>query len=90
MKVYHGSYMKITEIDLSKGEPQRDFGKGFYVTKYLSQAEFWAFRKGIRAHAEGVITEFEFDEYAYSNKKFNTLRFETYDEKWFDFVIKKP
>jgi hypothetical protein len=87
MKVYHGSYTLITEIDLSKGEPQRDFGKGFYVTKYLSQAEFWAFRKGVRAHTEGVITEFEFDENIYANEKFNILRFETYNDEWFDFVI---
>jgi hypothetical protein len=88
MRVYHGSYTPITEIDLSKGEPQRDFGQGFYVTRYLSQAEFWAFRKGIRAHSEAIITEFEFDENAYVSKKFNTLRFETYNDEWFDFVIK--
>lgn len=88
MKVYHGSYALITEVDLSKGEPQRDFGKGFYVTKYLLQAEFWAFRKGIRAHSEGVITEFEFDENAYTDSKFNILRFETYSNEWFDFVVK--
>jgi hypothetical protein len=88
MRVYHGSYTLITEIDLSKGEPQRDFGKGFYVTKFLSQAKFWAFRKGIRADSEGVITEFEFDENAYTDEKFNVLRFETYNDEWFDFVIK--
>ncbi|MDR0738136.1 MAG: DUF3990 domain-containing protein [Prevotellaceae bacterium] len=88
MRVYHGSYTKITEIDLSLCEPQRDFGKGFYVTKYLSQAEFWAFRKGIRAHSDGVVTAFEFDENAYIDSKFKVLYFETYNDEWFDFVIK--
>ncbi|MDR1667932.1 MAG: DUF3990 domain-containing protein [Bacteroidales bacterium] len=87
MKVYHGSNILIMEIDLSKGEPQRDFGRGFYVTKYLSQAEFWAFRKGIRAHSGGVITAFEFNENAYTNKKFNVLHFDAYNDEWFDFVI---
>jgi hypothetical protein len=38
MKVYHGSYTVIHEIDLSKGELQRDFGRGFYVTKFREQA----------------------------------------------------
>ncbi|MCL2596562.1 MAG: DUF3990 domain-containing protein [Paludibacter sp.] len=87
MKVFHGSYTLITEIDLSKCEPQRDFGKGFYVTKYRPQAEFWAFRKGLKEHTEGVITEFEFDENIYDDNKFKVLKFETYCNEWFDFVI---
>jgi hypothetical protein len=33
MRVYHGSYTAVTTIDLSKCEPKRDFGRGFYVTK---------------------------------------------------------
>ena len=87
MRVYHGSYTRIVEIDLSKCEPQRDFGQGFYVTKYLWQAEYWAFRKGEREHTEGVVTELEFDENIYHNKKFNVLHFEGYNDEWFDFVI---
>ena len=39
MIVYHGSYTEITKIDLSKCEPNKDFGKGFYVTKIKEQAE---------------------------------------------------
>ncbi|GHT47405.1 hypothetical protein FACS189440_07800 [Bacteroidia bacterium] len=57
MKVYHGSYMAIYNIDLSKCEPQKDFGRGFYVTKLRSQAEFWAVRKGIRKRSDCVITD---------------------------------
>ena len=78
MNVFHGSYTLITEIDLSKCEPQRDFGRGFYVTKYRSQAEFWAFRKGLKEHTESVVTEFEFDENIYDDNKFKVLKFETY------------
>lgn len=44
MKVYHGSYIPIDHIDLSKCEKRRDFGRGFYVTNILEQAEFWAKR----------------------------------------------
>ena len=44
MKVYHGSYIEIEEIDLSKSNPFKDFGKAFYVTKLREQAEFWATR----------------------------------------------
>ena len=42
MKVYHGSYTVIEDIDLSKSIPNKDFGKGFYVTKYRQHAESWA------------------------------------------------
>ena len=34
MKLYHGSYTKIKEIDWSKCLPNKDFVQGFYVTKY--------------------------------------------------------
>ncbi len=46
MKVYHGSYTEIETIDFSFCQTKRDFGKGFYVTKYYEQAEVWAQRKG--------------------------------------------
>ena len=35
MRVYHGSYIKIDKIDISKSKPNKDFGRGFYVTKFL-------------------------------------------------------
>jgi len=39
MIVYHGSYTEIVEIDLSQATPNKDFGRGFYVTKIREQAE---------------------------------------------------
>jgi hypothetical protein len=87
MKVYHGSYTAIDTIDLSKGELRRDFGRGFYVTKFREQAEIWAVRQGKRKHTDGVVTEFEFNEGAYKNTRLNVLRFEDYSEQWLDFVV---
>jgi hypothetical protein len=86
MKVYHGSYLKIDKIDLSKCEPHKDFGRGFYVTKLLEQAEVWASRKGANKHTTGVITEFTFFENAFSDTNFKTLQFDTYNNDWLDFV----
>ena len=59
MIVYHGSYIKINQIDLSKCEPHRDFGQGFYVTKFKQHAENWAKRKSRYKH-NGLISEYEF------------------------------
>lgn len=87
MKVYHGSYTEIETIDLSKGELQRDFGLGFYVTKLREQAEYWATRKGNFNKTNGVITEFTFYESAFATDYYKTLRFKDYTEEWLDFVI---
>lgn len=32
MRLYHGSDQEISEIDLTRGLPDKDFGQGFYLT----------------------------------------------------------
>jgi len=64
MIVYHGSYTEIFEIDLSKTTPDKDFGRGFYVTKVREQAEKWAARKGEKYGSEGVVSGFKLNESA--------------------------
>ena len=86
MIVYHGSYTKINEIDLSMSVPRKDFGKGFYVTKFRTQAETWAKRIGADNKSESVVTEFIFYENAFIDGTYRVLRFDRYDEKWLDFV----
>ena len=87
MKVFHGSYTLVDEIDLTKSKDYRDFGKGFYVTKIRSQAEFWAVRKGRDRKTEGVVSEFVFYENAFERCDLTVLRFSGYDEQWLDFVV---
>lgn len=38
IKLYHGSTVDIKEIDLSKSRPNKDFGKGFYLSADKEQA----------------------------------------------------
>jgi hypothetical protein len=87
MKVYHGSYTAISLIDLSKCEKHKDFGQGFYVTRYRRQAEVWAAKIGLKHHTQGVVTEFEFFESAFSSWEYRVLRFEDYCEEWLDFIV---
>jgi hypothetical protein len=87
MKVYHGSYCEIDNIDLFKGELDRDFGLGFYVTNLYQQAEFWATRKGRQRKTKGIINEYIFYESAFISDYFKTLRFADYSEEWLDFVV---
>ena len=86
MKVYHGSYTLIETVDFSFCRKRRDFGRGFYVTKILSQAEYWAARKGDDNDTEGVVTEFDFDECFFEDGDLKTLRFTAYSDEWLDFV----
>jgi len=86
MIVYHGSYAEIKQIDLSKCEPYRDFGQGFYVTKFRQHAESWAKRKSRFKHS-GVVSEYEFYYSELVTRKCKVRQFETYNEEWLDFVV---
>ena len=87
MKVFHGSYMVVSEIDLTKGRSNLDFGKGFYVTNIRSQAEYWATRTCRFHQTDGIVSEFEFYERAFTDTIYKVLRFTDYSEAWLDFVI---
>lgn len=45
MKLYHGTNQDIEAIDLSLCMPNKDFGRGFYLTDIRKQAEYMAIRK---------------------------------------------
>ena len=50
IRLYHGSTVKIEHIDLSKSRPNKDFGRGFYLSADFQQAwrmaEFKALTEG--------------------------------------------
>jgi len=87
LQVYHGSYTKIDAVDLTKGQDNRDFGRGFYVTKFQKHAQVWAKVIGGKQGTEGFVTEFKFYERAFTDKTYKTLRFDDYNEQWLDFVV---
>lgn len=61
MKLYHGSNVKIDNIDLFKGRPYKDFGQGFYLTDIHEQALRMANRVARIFHGTPEITIFDFD-----------------------------
>ncbi len=87
MIVYHGSYTEIFDIDLSKSQSNKDFGKGFYVTKFRNHAESWAVNIARRYHQKPFVTEFMFYERAFEEDRYKVLRFDDYNEDWLNFVI---
>ena len=87
MKLYYGSYTKIDVVDLTKSKPFKDFGRAFYLTKFYEQAKYWAERLGQEYGTKGIVSEFEFDEYAYEDESLKVLVFESYNEQWLDFIV---
>lgn len=88
MKVYHGSYIKVDNIDLEKCKPNKDFGRGFYVTAFRKHAEEWAKVIGEKNGTDGFVTEFEFSENDFTKSICKIKHFDAYNEEWLDFVVK--
>ena len=87
MEVYHGSYAKIDKIDLSKGQLNRDFGQGFYVTKFRKHAESWAEIIGVKYETQGFVTEFTYYNTEFTERLCKVKHFEKYNEEWLDFIV---
>jgi len=86
MLVYHGGSVPIKEIDLQKCRPYKDFGRGFYVTKYKIHAENWARRAG-RHHNNGFVTTFNYIESQFTDYICKKKKFDGYTDEWLDFIV---
>ncbi len=83
MTVYHGSNIEIMKPDMAHSRLKLDFGKGFYTTSLLPQAEKWVerFRRG---GGEGIINIYQLDEAVWTETRI--LCFDTYSGEWLDFI----
>lgn len=90
--VYHGSTYLFEKIDVEKGKPYKDFGRGFYVTENPNHAKSLALRnkqiefERYNRHVDVYLHTFEFDLYE-SKKKFNVIEFKGADLIWMQFVL---
>ncbi|MDE6795831.1 MAG: DUF3990 domain-containing protein [Muribaculaceae bacterium] len=87
MILYHGSNIKITEINLDKSKPFKDFGKGFYLSDVELQAQEMAQFKALILGGEPIVTKFEFDYDRLMSSNLKRKRFDTYSNEWLDFII---
>lgn len=87
MILYHGSNLKIKEIDLSKCKPYKDFGKGFYCTTIKKQAEFMAERVVKIQGGIKTINIYELDEEIFNDKELNIRRFNKPSKEWAKFIL---
>ena len=86
MFLYHGSNVAVENPQLLKIYRALDFGRGFYTTTDMEQAQKWAKRTALRLQKnQSFVTVYEIDE-----QKMNALRFLQFDMpnlEWLRFVV---
>lgn len=85
MRLYHGSNMPIAGINLSKCRPNKDFGRGFYLSPEKSAAEKMAYRTVRRFGGSPYVMTFEFDETLLEDV--SVRRFDVPSVEWAVFVM---
>ena len=86
MKLYHGTNRDFDKINLSKSKPNKDFGRGFYLSADYEQALNMAKTK-VAQLEDGVpvVQTYLMDDEAW--KALHVLRFENYSEAWAKFIL---
>ena len=81
MILYHGSNMDIDKIDLEMSKPNKDFGKGFYLSEREEQAMEMANFKSVLLGGEPIVTKVEFDVEMMKNSNLRVKVFKEYSEE---------
>lgn len=87
-RLYHGSDQKFDSFDLSCARSFKDFGKGFYLTTDLKQAQKWAQSKA-STKSEAYIYSYRLDKLKGNPEMLSDLKILEllqYDKKWVDFI----
>lgn len=82
MIVFHSSFCIVKHPEVSFSRDYLDFGKGFYVTTLEDQARKYAQRFLLRGKS-AYLNKYELSD---DLGNYRTLRFDSYNEAWLDFV----
>ena len=86
MILFHGTNIAFDSIDLSKCRPNKDFGRGFYLTSIESQAIEMAQRRcNFKEGGSPIVQKYEWDE---NTNDLQALLFEGISVEWAEFIVK--
>lgn len=88
MNLYHGTNTPFEHIELAKSRPNKDFGKGFYLSADLQQATEMAEHKCLQEGGLPIVQTYQFDEHLLTGETLKVLRFDCYCEEWVRFILK--
>lgn len=81
--LYHGSDSLFEEIDLSKSQNRRDFGRGFYTTVIEKQAKDWAYRQMLRnGKSKNYVYKYNFEK----SEDLKIKHFDSLNAEWLEFI----
>lgn len=88
MILYHGSNIEIVDIDLLKSKPNKDFGRGFYLTESFAQAMDMAqIKTNQLEYGSPAVMTYELDEQCLIDGSLAVKRFADYSEEWAKFIL---
>ena len=87
IKLYHGSTVDIKMIDLLKSRPNKDFGRGFYLSADRQQAWRMGEFKALTEGGSPVMNTYLFDEQVLKSDDLRVLIFEGYTREWAEFIF---
>ena len=87
LTLYHGSTINIDRIDLAKSRPNKDFGRGFYLSADRQQAWRMGEFKALTEGGTPVLNTYRFDEQVLTSGELRVLTFEGYTREWADFIF---
>ena len=86
MILYHGTNVNFDKIDLLKSKPNKDFGRGFYLSPNFDQAKNMAETKVEQLeYGHPIVLQYEVN--VDDLKQLNVLRFDSYSEEWAKFIL---
>lgn len=87
IQLYHGSTVDIEHIDLEKSRPNKDFGRGFYLSEDRQQAWRMGEFKALTEGGSPVMNTYLFDEQLLRSGELKVLIFEGYTREWAEFIF---
>ena len=87
MILYHGSTVEISAIDLSKSRPNKDFGKGFYLSANRQQALRMAEFKALTEGGTPTVNVYSVYDGILKTNELKTLVFNGYTKEWAEFIF---
>lgn len=88
MRLYHGTNTDFQCISLSKCKPNKDFGRGFYLTDVRQQAQAMAVRRcEFEETGTPVVQVYEFDKSLLINGELQVKIFPQVSKEWAEFIL---
>lgn len=87
MILYHGTNVDFDKIELLKSKPNKDFGRGFYLSSDYQQAKELAEARTELSGGQPIVLKYQFDETLLTSGIFKVLQFKDYSKEWATFVL---